>query len=85
MAAYTADRTKDERAAAQASFEEGRLRIIVATTAFGLGINKRDIRWVRRGAEEAVCWSGMIPATQSLSSSVKWLHLARAGRVARPQ
>lgn len=32
----------------QSDFMTGRVRVLIATTAFGMGINKRDIRWVRR-------------------------------------
>lgn len=31
----------------QEAFEAGSVRVLVATSAFGLGINKKDIRWVR--------------------------------------
>jgi hypothetical protein len=47
VAAYTADKSHAERADVQAAFEQGRVSVLIATTAFGLGINKKDIRWVR--------------------------------------
>jgi ATP-dependent DNA helicase RecQ len=43
---YHAGLTPDERKRVQESFLEGRTRVIVATTAFGMGIDKADIRWV---------------------------------------
>ena len=45
-AAYHAGLGREERAAAQADFLAGRLRVVVATTAFGMGVDKPDIRWV---------------------------------------
>ena len=44
---YSADKSAQERAATQEAFEVGTVRVLVATSAFGLGINKKDIRWVR--------------------------------------
>ena len=46
MAAYTADQSKPERASVQDAFFHGALRVVFATTAFGMGVDKRDIRWV---------------------------------------
>jgi ATP-dependent DNA helicase RecQ len=43
---YHAGLTPDERKRVQESFLQGRTRVIVATTAFGMGIDKADIRWV---------------------------------------
>lgn len=43
---YHAGLTPDERRRVQESFLQGRSRVIVATTAFGMGIDKADIRWV---------------------------------------
>lgn len=45
-AAYHAGLEREERAGAQADFLAGRLRVVVATTAFGMGVDKPDIRWV---------------------------------------
>jgi ATP-dependent DNA helicase RecQ len=43
---YHAGLEPDERSAAQESFIEGRVQTVVATTAFGMGIDKPDIRLV---------------------------------------
>lgn len=43
---YHAGRTKLARARAQAAFEAGRTRIMVATNAFGMGIDLPDIRLI---------------------------------------
>jgi RecQ family ATP-dependent DNA helicase len=43
---YHAGKLHEERSRIQRDFMEGRLRIIVATVAFGLGINKADIQSV---------------------------------------
>ena len=43
---YHAGLTSEERKRVQESFLQGRTRVIVATTAFGMGIDKADIRWV---------------------------------------
>ena len=47
VASYSADKTHAERAHVQQAFDAGHISILIATTAFGLGINKKDIRWVR--------------------------------------
>jgi len=44
--AYHAGLTSDERRAAQERFMEGGLDVLVATTAFGMGIDKPDVRAV---------------------------------------
>lgn len=44
--AYHAGLSAGKRRSIQKSFMEGELRIVVATVAFGMGINKRDIRAV---------------------------------------
>ena len=43
---YHAGLEPDERSAAQEAFLEGRIQTVVATTAFGMGIDKPDIRLV---------------------------------------
>ncbi len=43
---YHAGLDSRDRARVQESFLADRARVIVATTAFGMGIDKRDIRWV---------------------------------------
>jgi ATP-dependent DNA helicase RecQ len=43
---YHAGLEPDERSAAQEAFIEGRIQTVVATTAFGMGIDKPDIRLV---------------------------------------
>jgi len=43
---YHAGLERQERAAAQEAFVENRIRAVVATTAFGMGVDKPDIRWV---------------------------------------
>jgi ATP-dependent DNA helicase RecQ len=45
-AAYHAGRDDDARARAQAAFMEDRVRAIVATNAFGMGVDKPDVRTV---------------------------------------
>jgi ATP-dependent DNA helicase RecQ len=45
-AAYHAGLSDDQRRRAQEAFAEGRLRVVVATTAFGMGIDLPDIRQV---------------------------------------
>jgi RecQ family ATP-dependent DNA helicase len=44
--AYHAGLAHDRREKLQADFLDGTVRIMVATIAFGLGINKPDVRWV---------------------------------------
>jgi ATP-dependent DNA helicase RecQ len=45
-AAYHAGLLPEPRRMAQEAFMEGRVEVVVATTAFGMGIDKRDIRFV---------------------------------------
>ena len=44
--AYHAGQESDVRSAAQEAFLAGKARVIVATIAFGMGIDKRDVRFV---------------------------------------
>jgi ATP-dependent DNA helicase RecQ len=44
--AYHAGLPGDERSRVQAAFMEGRCRVVVATNAFGMGIDKADVRTV---------------------------------------
>jgi ATP-dependent DNA helicase RecQ len=44
--AYHAGMKPHERDDVQARFMDGRLDVVVATTAFGMGIDKHDVRWV---------------------------------------
>lgn len=43
---YHAGMEREERAAVQDAFMDGRVRVIVATVAFGMGVDKRDVRLV---------------------------------------
>jgi ATP-dependent DNA helicase RecQ len=43
---YHAGLEREERARTQEAFLEGGVRVVVATTAFGMGVDKPDIRWV---------------------------------------
>jgi bloom syndrome protein len=43
---YHANRTTEERAAVQGAWMNGSTRILAATVAFGMGIDKSDVRWV---------------------------------------
>jgi hypothetical protein len=45
-ASYHASKFKDAKAKVQSQFMEGKLRILVATIAFGMGLNKVDVRAV---------------------------------------
>ncbi len=42
-AAYHSDKSSDERSRTQKRFRDGKLRIVVATVAFGMGLNKLDV------------------------------------------
>lgn len=46
VAAYTGKMDQKERSKAQSAFLRGRRQIMVATNAFGLGINKPDVRLI---------------------------------------
>lgn len=45
-AAYHASLTSDERCSVQEAFMEGTLPVVVATSAFGMGVDKPDVRMV---------------------------------------
>jgi superfamily II DNA helicase RecQ len=45
-ASYHASKTKDIKSNVQSQFMEGKLKILVATIAFGMGLNKEDVRAV---------------------------------------
>ena len=68
---YHGGMPKAEREAVQAAFMEGELEVVVATTAFGMGIDKPDVRFVIHEA---------IP--DSVDSY--WQEVGRAGRDGAP-
>jgi ATP-dependent DNA helicase RecQ len=68
---YHAGLEPQERSAAQEAFIEGRIQTVVATTAFGMGIDKPDIRLV-----------ALYNYPESLESYVQMV--GRAGRDGRP-
>jgi ATP-dependent DNA helicase RecQ len=70
-AAYHGGMRGPERDAVQERFMAGRLHAVVATTAFGMGVDKPDVRWVFHGA---------IP--ESLDSYFQ--EIGRGGRDSRP-
>jgi ATP-dependent DNA helicase RecQ len=43
---YHAGMDSEERSSTQQRFMAGRIRVLVATVAFGMGVNKRDIRFI---------------------------------------
>jgi len=43
---YHASLTPDQRKRNQEAWSRGQVQVIVATVAFGMGINKKDVRWV---------------------------------------
>lgn len=68
---YHARLEPPERAAVQERFLSGQARVVVATTAFGMGIDKSDIRWVL-----------LYNFPQSVESYVQMV--GRAGRDGKP-
>src|SRR5256714_9958360 len=48
--AYHAGMSPDARRASQAAFMEGRAEVVVATNAFGMGVDKADVRTVAHWA-----------------------------------
>lgn len=46
VAPYHGEKTKEERTAAQSTFMNGKTRVVVATSAFGMGVDKTDVRAV---------------------------------------
>jgi ATP-dependent DNA helicase RecQ len=70
-AAYHAGLTGQERNAAQQGFLEDRIQVIVATTAFGMGVDKQDIRQV-------------IHAGVPFGVEHYWQEVGRAGRDGKP-
>jgi DNA topoisomerase III len=70
-AVYHAGMSPPERDRVQSAFLEGRLEVIVATTAFGMGIDKADVRTVFHAA---------LPA----SLEGYYQELGRAGRDGKP-
>lgn len=69
--AYHAGLPGECRNAAQKAFQEDKLKVIVATTAFGMGVDKRDIRQV-------------IHAGVPFGVEYYWQEVGRAGRDGNP-
>ena len=69
--AYHAGMAAKRRAEVQAAFMEDELSVIVATTAFGMGVDKPNVRWVFHHA-----------VADSVDSH--WQEVGRAGRDGKP-
>jgi ATP-dependent DNA helicase RecQ len=69
--AYHAGLPKREREAIQDAFMEDDARVVVATTAFGMGVDKPDVRWV-------------LHADIPDSVDSYWQEVGRAGRDGEP-
>lgn len=69
--AYHAGMCSRERRRVQRAFMEGRLRVVVATVAFGMGLDRPDVR--------AVLHLGLPPSFESYVQAV-----GRAGRDGQP-
>lgn len=69
--AYHAGMGSRERRRVQRAFMEGRLRVVVATVAFGMGLDRPDVR--------AVLHLGLPPSFESYVQAV-----GRAGRDGQP-
>jgi ATP-dependent DNA helicase RecQ len=70
-ASYHAGMKGTERDAVQERFMDGDLEVVVATTAFGMGIDKADVRWV-------------FHSEVSESLDAYYQEIGRAGRDAEP-
>jgi ATP-dependent DNA helicase RecQ len=68
---YHAGLTPNERRAAMTAFLDGSVRIVAATVAFGMGIDKPDVRWV-------------LHADPPPSLDAYYQELGRAGRDGKP-
>jgi ATP-dependent helicase YprA (DUF1998 family) len=51
---YHAGKDAEQRARVQAQWTEGSLAIVVATIAFGMGVDKADVRWCGGASYEGI-------------------------------